>query len=602
MEDNNIIPRESGQTSTGSFVTRKLGKSSQEAKQMKAKNVLACAASRAEVDWHAINWQKATGSVRRLQARIVKATQAGRWGKVKALQRLLTRSFSGKALAVRRVTENQGKNTPGVDQVIWNTPKKKAQAVQSLRQRGYHPQPLRRIYIAKKNSTKLRPLSIPAMFDRAMQALYLLALDPVAETKADPNSYGFRKERSTADAIARCYQVLGKRNSPRWILEGDIKSCFDTISHEWLLANIPIEKNLLRKWLTAGYMEKHALYPTEEGTPQGGIASPVLMNMTLDGLEQELRRNFPGGAIPHPMVNFDRYADDFITTGRSKELLEDQVLPVIEQFMQKRGLTLSREKTKITRIEEGFDFLGQNVRKYNDKLLIKPARKNVKAFLTKIRKNVQENRSATAGNLIVRLNPIIRGWARYHQHVCSKVIFCKVDYAIFKAIWHWARRRHPNKGARWVKNKYFKTIGSRHWVFTGEVSNSQGETQSVLLSAAGRTPIRYHNKIKGAANPYDPEWEPYFEHQLGVKMADNLKGRRQLIQLWKAQNGLCPICNQKITKLTGWHNHHIVWRTHGGSDGMNNRVLLHPECHRQVHSQDKTVVKPRPVIGALGKA
>src|SRR5437879_13524196 len=225
-------------------------------------------------DWHAIDWESANHTVRRLQARIVKATKEERWGKVKALQRLLTHSFSGKALAVRRVTENQGKNTPGVDRMVWNTPHKKINAIYSLRQRDYHPQPLRRIYIPKKNGKK-RPLGIPVMKCRSMQALYLLALDPVAETTADPDSYGFRPGRSTADAIEQCFNVLGKRASPQWILEGDIKGCFDAISHEWLLTHIPMEKAILSKWLKAGYMEQHILYPTEAGTPQGGLCKAL---------------------------------------------------------------------------------------------------------------------------------------------------------------------------------------------------------------------------------------------------------------------------------------------------------------------------------------
>src|SRR5258707_1467458 len=243
-------------------------------------------------DWHDIDWASVSHNVRRLQARIVKATKEGRWGKVKALQRLLTHSFSGKALAVRRVTENQGKNTPGVDKVTWNTPQKKLNAIYSLRQRDYRPQPLRRIYIPKKNGKK-RPLGIPCMRCRAMQALYLLALDPVAETTADPNSYGFRPGRSTADAIEQCFIALGKQFSPQWILEGDIKGCFDAISHEWLLTHIPMEKAMLRKWLKAGYMEQRILYPTEPGTPQGGIISPVLANITLDGLEHAIHKAIP---------------------------------------------------------------------------------------------------------------------------------------------------------------------------------------------------------------------------------------------------------------------------------------------------------------------
>ena len=242
--------------------------------------------------WHQINWRQAERNVHRLQTRIAQATQAGKWGKVKALQRLLTHSLSGKALAVRRVTENTGKRTPGVDGETWKTPEQKADAIQSLQQKGYHPQPLRRIYIPKSNSRK-RALGIPCMKDRAMQALYLLALEPVAETTADPNSYGFRPARSTADAIEACFIALCKRDRAEWTWEGDIKSCFDQISHAWLLAHIPMDKTILRKWLQAGYMENRRLYPTEEGTPQGGICSPVIANMALDGLEQLLASHFP---------------------------------------------------------------------------------------------------------------------------------------------------------------------------------------------------------------------------------------------------------------------------------------------------------------------
>ena len=232
-------------------------------------------------DWHTIHWQKVSEEVRRLQARIVQATQAGRWGKVKALQHLLTHSFSGKAMAVRRVTENEGKKTPGVDGVLWNTPGKKAMALRTLKQRGYKPKPLRRVYIPKPGTKKVRPLGIPTMQDRAMQALYLLALDPIAETIADKNSYGFRRERCCADAIQQCYILLAKKTSAQWILEGDIVSCFDRISHDWLLAHVPMDKAILTKWLKAGFMHRHLLFPTNEGTPQAGICPLCHQKITL---------------------------------------------------------------------------------------------------------------------------------------------------------------------------------------------------------------------------------------------------------------------------------------------------------------------------------
>src|SRR4030095_8873365 len=325
---------------------------------MAAVATLTGAFSHEPADWHTINWQKVYRNVKRLQARIVKATQAKRWGKVKALQRLLAHSFSGKALAVRRVTENPGKKTPGVDGETWNTPDKKAQAIDELRRHGYKPLPLKRVYIPKSND-RLRPLSLPTMKDRAMQTLYLLALDPVAETTADPNSYGFRKERSTADAIAQCYNVFRLKQSAGYILEGDIKSCFDGISHEWLVANIPMDRVILQQWLKAGFIDKHILYPTEVGTPQGGPISPTLMNMALTGLESVLREKYPNNTrrSKKAKVNIVKYADDFIITGSSKELLETEVRPLVEKFLHERGLELSPEKTKITEIENGFDFL-----------------------------------------------------------------------------------------------------------------------------------------------------------------------------------------------------------------------------------------------------
>src|SRR5947207_5805802 len=293
----------------------------------------ACASSGKTTAWDQLDWPKCERQVRRLQARIVKATQEGRWNKVKALQRLLTHSFSGKALAVRRVTENQGKNTPGVDKITWNTPQKKINAIYSLRQRDYHPQPLRRIYIPKKNGKK-RPLGIPVMKCRAMQALYLLALDPVAETTADRNSYGFRPQRSTADAIEQCFCALGKQKSAQWILEGDIKGCFDAISHQWLLTHIPMEKAMLKKGLKAGYMEQHILYPTEAGTPQGGIISPVLANMTLDGLERAIHEAIPPTTRKsrEAKVHLIRYADDFLISASSKELMAQEMKQLVDAF------------------------------------------------------------------------------------------------------------------------------------------------------------------------------------------------------------------------------------------------------------------------------
>ena len=457
------------------------------------------------IEWDSIEWKSIQKKVLRLQVRIAKAFRENRYGKAKALQRILTHSFYAKLLAVKRVTENKGAKTPGVDGVIWNTNNKKIKAVHSLRRRGYKTKPLRRIYIPKSNG-KLRPLSIPVMECRAQQALHLLALEPISEVMADKNSYGFRPKRSTADAIEQCFNTLAKKTSAKWVLEGDIKSCFDKINHKWLETNTPMDIKILKKWLEAGYIDKKVLYRTQEGTPQGGLISATLLVITLRGLEEAILKV----VSRKDKVNVVIYADDFIVTGTSKEVLDQKVKPVIINFLKDRGLELSLEKTRITHINEGFDFLGQNVRKYDGTLLIKPAKKGVKAFLKKIREHTRKYRSAKTANLIWILNPIIWGWANHHRHVVSKRTFNYVDCCIFKALWQWACRRHPNKGKRWIKRKYFRNIGARHWAFASPQLTKRGKPYLLTLKEASKVQIVRHIKIRVNANPYDPLFKDYY--------------------------------------------------------------------------------------------
>lgn len=319
-------------------------------KQMTAIAQLSAGASPSTpLEWDTINWCKISAHVRRLQMRIAKAFREGKHGKAKSLQWLLTHSFSAKLFAVRRVVQNHGAKTPGVDNVVWNTPAKKIKAAKSLKRRGYQAKPLKRIYIPKKQKGQLRPLSIPVMQCRAMQTLHLLALDPIAESIADKNAYGFRPMRSTADAIERCFSTLSRRNCAQYILEGDIRACFDNISHQWLLKNTPMDKGILKKWLAAGYIEKGKLHPTELGAPQGGSISPTLLTITLSGLEQAVKT----AVRLRDKVNVCVYADDFIITGGTKEVLENRVKPAVEAFLSERGLSLSQEKTKITHIDKG---------------------------------------------------------------------------------------------------------------------------------------------------------------------------------------------------------------------------------------------------------
>lgn len=520
-----ITPRESGLTSAGFLITRESGKATKEARQMTGERVrggrasvhpgpLSGAASHGEDGWDRIDWHQVNQDVRRLQVRIVKATKEGRWGRVKALQRLLTHSFSGKALAVRRVTGNRGRRTPGIDRETWSTPAQKWTAVHQLRQHGYRPRPLRRVYIPKRDSSAMRPLGIPVMKDRAMQALYLQALVPIAETTGDESSYGFRTGRSAADAIEQCFTVLARRTSAEWILEGDIASCFDRISHDWLLNHVPMERSILHKWLKAGFMDKTVFFPTESGTPQGGIASPVLANMALDGLQKAIRERFPRWHDGrNRKVNMVRYADDFIVTGDSKQLLEDEVMPLVERFLGERGLELSRKKTVVTHIEAGFDFLGQTVRKYRGKLLVTPSKQRTRSFLGLVRERIKANRAASAGELVRMLNPALRGWANYHRHVVSKDTFRFVDHQIWKALWQWALRRHPKKGSQWVRSKYFTAHKGRQWIFTGQVKTAAGEKRELRLFSVASVLIWRHVLVKSAANPFDPDWDAYFANR-----------------------------------------------------------------------------------------
>lgn len=458
--------------------------------------------------WTAAELAKAQGIVRRLQTRIVQAVRAGRWHKVKALQHLLTHSRSAKILAVRRVTENAGNHTPGVDGVTWKTPALQQDAVTALQRRGYRPLPLRRCYIPKSNG-RLRPLGIPAMKDRAMQALYLQALDPVAETLGDPHSYGFRPARSCADALERAHHLLALRGAPEWVLEGDIQACFDRINHAWLLEHVPLDRQLLRLWLEAGYMERARWYPTQAGTPQGGIISPVLANLALDGLQKRLTQAFPKAQGRNPKVHLVRYADDFLITGSSRELLEQQVRPLVAAFLAERGLVLSPEKTVITHVADGFDFLGQHVQRFGRKVLSKPAAKSVKTCYQNLRALVKANLNADPATLVRLLNPRIQGWAMYHRHASSKATFQKLDSLLFRLVWNWAKHRHSNKSGHWLRDRYFTTVRGDHWVFFGWEARARGEPRKQTLVKAGGIRIRRHIKVCGNLNAYAPEWADY---------------------------------------------------------------------------------------------
>ena len=469
-------------------------------KQQRSEAKAECASSaESNTTWKDIDFHKCECKVRKLQVRIAKAHTGRRYNKVKALQHLLVTSFEAKALAVRKVTSNKGKRTAGVDHIKWDTDAKKIEAIRSLTRRGYKALPLKRVNIPKANG-KTRPLGIPTMKDRAMQALYLMALEPITESEADANSYGFRKFRGTADAIDALHRWLSKSYSPEWC---DRRT--PQMAKQGLLSRMDI-----------GGRHKRLLQPTLEGTPQGGIISPTLANATLDGMERMLKEkykaNYVNGKLYYPKVNLVRYADDFIVTADKRETLLE-IKEMLTAFLKERGLTLSEEKTLITHISEGFDFLGFNVRKYNGTLLIKPSKKSQKRFTDKLHEVVlTKGKALSQQELIEKLNPIIRGWGNYYSHVVSKEVFCRCDHILINQLKRWSYRRHTNKSREWIRNKYFIRKGCRNWIF-GFVYVCGGIEEKFTVQQLTEIPIKRHIKIKCEANPFDPLWDEYFERR-----------------------------------------------------------------------------------------
>lgn len=495
-----------------------------------------------EAQWETINWESVERSVNRLQFRIAKATREKKWHLVKRLQYLLTHSYHAKLLAVKKVTTNKGKRTPGIDGEVWTEPATKMRAVIKLTDRRYKAKPLKRVYIEKKSKKAKRPLGIPCMRDRAMQALYALALEPVAETTADNNSFGFRKYRSCKDACEYLFNSLAKKYSAQWVLEGDIKGCFDHISHEWLMEHIPMDKSVLRQFLKAGYISNKQMYPTEEGTPQGGIISPILANMVLDGIQETLHKKYHIGnqtgryscyKSSQTKVSYARYADDFIVTAATKEIALE-IKEIIKSFLIPRGLELSEEKTLVTHINDGFDFLGWTFRKFNDKLIIRPSKDSIKKFVAGISETIRkEGNVFTQDMLIAHLNQKIRGWTNYHQTVCSKKIFAAIDHQIFEILWHNMKKKHSKKGRRWIARRYWKTIGNQKWRYAGD---------SQILLQLAKTPIIRHPRLKLDKNPYlDRGYFVDRQYKMGIKF---IRGKYKTV--WKRQKGLCYGCGQPI--------------------------------------------------------
>ena len=528
-----------------------------------------------EAQWKSIDWKEAETYVNRLQVRIAKATQEKKWNTVKRLQYLLTHSYYAKAMAVRKVTTNKGENTSGVDKELWSTPASKMRGVLTLTDKNYKAKPLRRVFIEKKGKKAKRPLGIPCMYDRAMQALYALALDPVAETTADTKSFGFRKGRSCHDACEYIFTALSRKNCAEWVLEGDIKGCFDHISHEWLIDNIPMDKSVLKQFLKAGFIFENELFPTNDGTPQGGVISPILANMALDGIQKILSDRFHTNRLGKVDNRFQitnkvylvRYADDFIVTAATKEIAEE-AKELIRKFLKTRGLELSEEKTTITHVGDGFDMLGWTFRKFKGKLIVKPSKKSIKSFVASLSETILKRGKAWKQEpLIEKLNEQIRGWTNYHQSVCASEAFAHIDYVLFELLWRWAKRRHPHKNRWWVSTNYWHKKGNRSWVFS---------TENKELLRVDHIPIVRHTKVRMDANPYfDTQYFLDRKFQQGMK---RLSGRFKLI--WKNQNGCCYHCGMPMEISDEREIFFKVLKSAGGKDEVMNMAYVHKSCQQ----------------------
>lgn len=572
-------------------------------------------------NWNDVPWARLEKYVRRLQQRIYRQESLGNKRKVKQLQRMLMRSKAALLLSIRRVTQlNKGKRTAGVDGFKVSTPQERVDLYNKMRSyhlKLHHPKPARRTYIPKKDKKKLRPLGIPTMIDRVFQNIVKLALEPQWEVRFEMISYGFRPKRGVHDAVADIYlKTNGSSNKKMWVFEGDFKGCFDTLSHEYILEQIKDfpQKDTIERWLKAGFVDNNVFNETKEGTPQGGIVSPLLANIALNGMEKELdikyilhkNKIYPEGRWRindnlknSPKIALVRYADDFVILTETKEKAMS-LYEELQPYLRKRGLTLAEDKTKVTKLTNGFNFLGFNFRKYYNKdgsfkMIVKPNKESIKNAKRNIKDVFVKHTGQNTGVLLSKLLPVIRGYNNHWKHVVSKDIYSQMDYYIFTLTVRFLKRMHPTKPWKWIMKKHFKTDHAGQskdkWLL------SYGRYQMIRMSWNS---IIRHEKILGNNSPFDAKLKDYFEKRdIKCFIAKNVDSKQKLA---KTQRYKCPLCGQSIVDVSeGLETHHKHPKSQGGNDSYKNLWLVHISCHIK-HHIDFPAKGPIPTNKDLAKA